>query len=288
MQMSTIKAPYWTRQPELTPTQFTAISDMVRTWSGINLHVGKMALVKSRLNRRLRTLGMNSFGEYVEHIADDAHGVEKAIMLESLATNLTHFFREPKHFEFLRDEVLPQLLVRHKDDRRVRIWSAGCSSGEEPYSIAMVLREAAAELAGWDVGILATDLSQKMIDVALDGAYAPQQLRETTPRRIHDHFTRSERHDPRRYRVKASLRQMVHFCRLNLVDRWPMKGPFDAIFCRNVMIYFDKPTQQRLIERLSDILCPGGVLFLGHAESLAGVRHRFEYVAPAIYRKTAH
>ncbi|MCE9544008.1 MAG: protein-glutamate O-methyltransferase CheR [Planctomycetia bacterium] len=284
--MSTITTPSWAHDTELTPKQFSAISDMVRSWSGINLHVGKMALVKARLNRRLRTLGMRSFGEYVEHVAEDAAGAEKSIMLEALTTHLTHFFREPKHFDFLRETVIPQMLLRHKHDRRIRIWSAGCSSGEEPYSIAMVLQEAAAELAGWDLGILATDLSQKVIDSALDGTYEPHQLRETSARRIHDHFTLSQRHSPCSYRVKAGVRQLVHFCRLNLVDRWPMKGPFDAIFCRNVMIYFDKPTQQRLIERFSEILCPGGVLFLGHAESLAGVRHRFEYLAPAVYQRS--
>ena len=272
--------------PELTRSQFHSISDMVRGLCGINLHIGKVALVRARLNKRLRQLGLRSFDQYMDLIRDDVDGSETVAMLNALSTNLTHFFREPKHFEALRKDVIPDMLDRHEQDRRLRLWSAGCSSGEEPYSIAMTLKDAAGDLAGWDVGILATDLSTRMLQVAREGVYPSQRMRDVPPGMLMENFCVYPDRSRPCYRVRDSLRKMVHFARLNLMAPWPMKGKFDAIFCRNVMIYFDKPTQETLVRRFWDQLAPGGTLFIGHSESLTGVRHGFRYLRPTVYQKT--
>jgi chemotaxis protein methyltransferase CheR len=286
--MITDMAGSWANEIDLTMSQFASISKMVGKWSGINLHQGKMALVKARLNKRMRMLGLTSFDQYVDRISADVDGSETAAMLDAISTNLTHFFREPKHFDLLQNRIIPNLLVRRQDNRRIRIWSAGCSSGEEPYSIAITLNEMAGDLADWDVGILATDLSGEMIKAARAGLYRPEQLRETSARRIQQNFTPCRHRSSPHYRINVPLRRTVQFCRLNLMDRWPMKGPFDVIFCRNVMIYFDKPTQHRLIERFWEMLAPEGVLFIGHAESLASVRRRFRYLEPAVYQRESN
>jgi chemotaxis protein methyltransferase CheR len=270
---------------ELTTKQFQSISSLVKGLCGINLHDGKMALVKARLNKRLRILGLKDFGQYLERVRDDANGSETRMMLDALSTNLTFFFREPRHFEIFRNRVVPAIQARHKQDRRLRIWSAGCSSGEEPYSIAMTLKEAMGDLALWDVGILATDISLQMLRVATAGLYGPERLRQTPSKFILKDFTCVSEGQQERYRINDSLRRMVHFARLNLMEPWPMKGQFDAIFCRNVMIYFDKFTQEKLIERFWKQLAPGGTLFIGHSESLTGIRHGFRYVQPTVYEK---
>jgi len=271
--------------PELTGSQFSSISTMVKGLCGINLHVGKVALVRARLNKRLRQLGLKSFDQYMKLIRNDADGSETVAMLDALATNLTHFFREPKHFETLRKDVIDEMLARHRQDRRLRLWSAGCSSGEEPYSIAMTLKDTAGDLIGWDVGILATDLSTRMLEAARRGVYPSQRMRDVPPGLLMEHFAVDRSQSPPQYRVKDSLRRMVHFARLNLVAPWPMKGKFDVIFCRNVMIYFDKHTQEALVRRFWDQLSPGGTLFIGHSESLTGIRHRFRYLRPTVYQK---
>ncbi len=270
---------------ELTEPQFLWISNRVRELCGINLHEGKIPLVRARLHKRLRGLGLRSFGEYVEILKHDADGTETAAMLDALCTNLTYFFREPRHFELLAERALPAMLDRHKDDRRLRLWSAGYSSGEEPYSIAIVLHEKIPDLACWDVQVLATDLSFQMLGAAREGVYPAERLRGAPPRVIQEYFKRLNDGGQPLYEVSDRVRRFVHFARLNLLGEWPMKGKFDVVFCRNVMIYFDKPTQARLIERLWNRLEHGGTLFVGHSESLAGVRHRFRYVEPTVYEK---
>jgi chemotaxis protein methyltransferase CheR len=272
--------------PELKPSQFATISKMVKELCGINLHEGKMALVKARLNKRLRALGLDCFGEYVRYVQDEAGGVELLKMLDALSTNLTYFFRESRHFEALAGSTVPQMIARHRDDRKLRLWSAGCSSGEEPYSMAITLRETVPDIDTWDVGILATDLSTEMLHRAQQGEYGLEQLRETPKRLATEYFRRRHRGEKAEYQIKERVKRLVHFARLNLVEPWPMRGLFDAIFCRNVMIYFDKATQNRLIERFWNQLAPGGMLFIGHSESLAGVQHRFRYVLPTVYQKS--
>ena len=269
----------------LMPSLFDTISRMVKQRCGINLHDGKVALVEARLNKRLRALGLADFAEYVEFLRNDAGGTEIVAMLDALSTNLTHFFREPRHFTILKESIVPEMLARHRANRQLRIWSAGCSSGEEPYSIAITMQEAIPDPAGWDLGILATDLSSPMLRAACEGRYARERLRETPARTIRENFTPVRGRAGEYYRILEPVKSMVHFARLNLMDPWPMKGPFDAIFCRNVMIYFDKDTQRRLIDRFWNILAADGVLFVGHSESLLGFGHRFHYVEPTIYRK---
>ncbi len=270
---------------ELTESQFVAIGDMVRELCGINLHQGKKALVRARLSRRLRLLGLRDFGRYISLVRNDATGQEANQMLEALCTNLTYFFREPPHFQLLQDQVVSAIRRRHSHDRRIRIWSAGCSTGEEPYSIAMTLREAMDDIHLWDVGILATDLSRRVIRIARDAVYDTGRLRKTPKPMIRDNFTMQREAAQCSYRVKDHIREMVHFACLNLMSPWPMKGQFDVIFCRNVMIYFDQTIQAQLIRRFWNQLAPGGMLFVGHSESLTGIDHEFRYVQPTVYEK---
>jgi chemotaxis protein methyltransferase CheR len=271
---------------ELTDRQFRQISELVRNQCGINLHEGKRELVKARLGKRLRELGLSGYDDYVEYVRRDASGDELVAMLDSISTNLTFFFRERGHFDFLAREVLPRIVAKGSArKRRLRIWSAGCSSGEEPYSIAILLHEEIPALASWDARILATDLSTRVLSIARTGVYDGERLRDVSPAMVARYFDCVQSTPPRHYRLKEPVRRIVTFSRLNLVGTWPMRGPFDAIFCRNVMIYFEKSTQAALVDRYWQLLAPGGVLFMGHSESLAGVKHRFEYVEPTVYRK---
>ncbi len=272
-----------TESAVLSEAEFNQISDFVKHKCGINLHDGKKELVKARLGKRIRHLQMRSFREYMDYVANDSTGSELTTMLDQISTNLTYFFREEKHFVHLRDKVIPAL--QEKGRKRLRIWSAGCSSGEEPYSIAMLLNEAVPNINTWDVAILATDLSTKVLGMAQRGLYRQERFRETARHLVTKYFSVSTAGGDKAYQAKDTLRKLIHFARLNLMEDWPMKGPFDVIFCRNVMIYFDKPTQGQLVNRYFDLLTPGGVLFLGHSESLTGIQHCYKYVQPAIYQR---
>ncbi len=268
---------------QLSDEQFARISRLVKDLAGINLHDGKKELVKARLNKRLRALGLACFDEYIDRVRDDASGAELTAMLDALSTNLTSFFREADHFRHLGGTVLPRLAERGQ--RRLRIWSAGCSSGEEPYSIAITVREVLGDLSGWDAAILATDLSTRVLANAREGVYDARRVAPVEPRQRQRYFSLAASRPEKRYRVAPTLRRLVHFVRLNLMDAWPMRGPFDVIFCRNVMIYFEKPTQADIVTRFARLLSPGGALFIGHSESLTGIRHNFRYVRPTVYEK---
>jgi chemotaxis protein methyltransferase CheR len=270
---------------DLTMREFNIVSTMVKDLCGINLHDGKKELVKARLVKRMHELRMDRFSQYIDHITSESGQAEILPMLDALSTNLTFFFREMPHFDLLASQVVPEMMARHATDRRLRIWSAGCSSGDEPYSIAIVLKQVIAARPAWDARVLATDLSRRMLAVANRGIYVAERLRQTPPRVTAEYFTCQRGKEGKLYQVNESVRQMVSFSYLNLMEPWPMHGPFDAIFCRNVMIYFDKATQGRLAERFWDLLTPGGILFIGHSESLTGVQHRFSYVQPTVYRK---
>jgi len=265
---------------KLKKTQFERISQLVGQMTGINLHSGKQELVRARLTKRLRLLGLKSIDAYMEYLEHDCPEGEVVTMVEAMTTNKTSFFREPQHFSYLRRQIVPGLR-----NRKIRVWSAGCSSGEEPYSIAILLQEGIQDHALWDIEILATDLSSPMIAQARKGVYATKHLQDVPPLLISKYFTCVETRPVRFYEVVEPVRHRVHFARLNLIEEWPMKGPFDVIFCRNVMIYFDKLVQGRLVDRFWKLLKPGGYLFVGHSESLAGSPHKFRYVQPAIYVK---
>ncbi len=270
--------------PQLSAAQFRSVSALVKRLCGIDLHAGKRELAKARLSRRLRALRLASFDDYLRYLESDASGDELVAMLDALTTNTTCFFREPDHFVHLRDEVIPRFLQR-PGARHLRIWSAGCSTGEEPYSIAIALLETTPHLEGWDARILATDLSVQVITLARQGIYAEGRLKPVSPVLAGRYFQCVHPEPPRLFQVRDAVRGLVHFAHLNLIAPWPMQGPFEAIFCRNVLIYFDKPTQQEIVRRFRQLLAPGGTLFIGHAESLIAGDHGFRYVQPTIYAK---
>lgn len=265
---------------KLKKAQFEKISQLVYQSAGINLHSGKQELVKARLTKRLRALGLKSFDAYMDYLKDDHPEGELVTMIEMMTTNKTSFFREPQHFDYLSRQIVPKIR-----DRKIRVWSAGCSSGEEPYSTAIQLNESIQDPALWDLRILATDLSNRMLARARKGIYDTNHLQDVSPLLISKYFTCVETRPARQYQVIPPLRRHVQFARLNLMGEWPMRFPFDVIFCRNVMIYFDKSSQERLVNRLWNLLKPGGHLFIGHSESLTGSLHRFRYLEPAIYVK---
>jgi chemotaxis protein methyltransferase CheR len=267
---------------DLTAAEFENIRQLLYRLCGIHLNPGKEGLVKSRLMKRLRTLNLGSFAEYLNYMDNDHSGQELTTMIDLLTTNKTSFFREAEHFEFLKSQVLPALLARKQP---LRIWSAGCSSGEEPYTLAIVLREAIPDIDRRDVKILATDISTQILAKAKEGKYGRECMEEMEPKLLHKYFTMARSQETRLFQVKDHLRSLIRFARLNLMQPWPMRGPFDVIFCRNVMIYFDKSTQRELVRRYWEILKPGGYLMVGHSESLTNTSKEFRYVQPAVYQK---
>jgi chemotaxis protein methyltransferase CheR len=264
---------------ELKDAQFFKVKQLLYKVCGIDLKAGKEGLVKSRLSKRLRSLGIDSFEAYLDYVEKDEGQQELYTLVDAMTTNKTNFFREDRHFDFLAQQLLPQW----KDRKQMRLWSAACSSGEEPFTLGMVLRENLPDIASMDVRILATDISNRVLAVARAGVYDQERIDEVPAQLRQKYFTCVETGSQKRYEIDSSLKSLVRFARLNLMDRWPIRGPFDVIFCRNVMIYFDKKTQAKLIGRFYDLLRPGGHLFVGHAESLTGISHSFRYVQPALY-----
>ncbi len=265
---------------DLDPRQFNKISDMVYRASGINLQQGKEALVRARLMKRLRSLGVERVEDYLAFIDSKQGAAEMACLIDVMTTNKTSFFREVEHFHFLRDQVLPEWT-----SARVRLWSAACSSGEEPYSLGMLLCEHLTGLEGRDVRILATDISRQMIAKARRAIYPTPATAELRSTPYGKYLIAAGGAGEQGCEVDERVRKLVHFVPLNLMEGWPMKGPFQVIFCRNVMIYFDRQTQQELVNRFWGYLAPGGYLFVGHSEGLSAIRHRFTYVRPAVYQK---
>jgi len=267
--------------------EFRLISDLVYKHCGINLHAGKKELVRARLAKRLREGRFGSFSDYIRYVLEDATGREFSMLVDSLSTNLTKFFREDQHFAYLQSQLLPRVLESKQKAHHLRMrgWSAGCSTGEEPYSIAIILQEAVQGRGNWDVKLLATDVSTRVLERAQGGVYEQDRIEPIPLPLRNKYLTRTRRDDGDLYEVTPVLRHMIIFRYLNLIQDWPVKGPLDFIFCRNVMIYFDKPTQGRLIGRFFDLLAPGGILFTGHSESLTGIEHKFRYVQPTIYMK---
>lgn len=278
------------REFRFTPADFSKIAALVNARTGIRLAESKASLMYGRLARRLRALGLPSFKAYREVLSDPERGEEEMVFcINALTTNLTAFFRESHHFEYLRDAVLPEAEAsaseRADATRRLRIWSAGCSSGEEPYSIAAVvanfMRSRPAQR--WNARILATDLDTNMLERAGSGTY-PWDALSLVPLKLRDAYFRDL--GDGEARVSDDLRRLIVFKHLNLLTGWPMKGPFDAIFCRNVLIYFDHPTRVQIAERFADLLKDGGYLFLGHSENLYRVSDRFQALGRTTYRRT--
>lgn len=250
-----------------TEADFRKISAMVHGDAGISLPEAKATLVYSRLAKRLRALGLTSFKDYCELVADGNGVDERQKMLAALTTNVTRFFREPHHFDHLKDNVLPPLLDAARRGGKVRIWSAACSSGQEPFSIAMTILSLMPEAVDKDVKILATDIDPNMVAEGRGGAYAPHLL-EGIPDAYRKRWTSSA--GDGRVRMSDDLRSMITFNELNLIGDWPMKGKFDAIFCRNVAIYFEDDTQARLWSRFAPLNQVNGALYIGHSERIQG------------------
>ena len=249
----------------LTRDDFRRISKMIYEDSGINLNEGKAALVYARLAKRLRALRMQAFRDYCDLVASPEGEAERGEMLTSLTTNVTKFFREPHHFEHMKAHILaPAKAARHT---RLRLWSAACSTGQEPYSIAFSLLTAWPELASADVRILATDIDRNVIATA-EAAVYEESLLEGVGADLRRKFF--EPAGEGRFRVAEGVRRLVTFRQLNLLNAWPMQGQFDAIFCRNVVIYFDEPTQQSIWEKFVPRLAPEGALYIGHSERVTG------------------
>jgi chemotaxis protein methyltransferase CheR len=266
---------------KLSSQQFDKISRLVYQVSGIDLHEGKEELVKARLIKRLRHLKIFGFDRYLKYLASDKSGSEIRAMVDVLTTNKTNFFREPEHLDYLRNEIITGL-----GKEQIRIWSAGCSSGEEPYSIAITLCEAISDIEQRDIKILATDISDRMIEQARRGLYDEEALKGISFQLKYRYFEQAEVGIGRnKYRVVPHLQSMVRFAKLNLMEDWPMRGLFGVIFCRNVMIYFDKPTQEKLVKRFWSQLRSGGYLMVGHSESLTFMAHDYRYIKPAVYQK---
>jgi chemotaxis protein methyltransferase CheR len=273
--------------PLLGDSEFQFLRDFVYKHCGISLSEQKRQLVQGRLLRRLRALGLKDFGGYCEVLRQDPDG-ELGELASAISTNVTSFFREMHHYDLLVDELLPRWLAAKKNGGRLRIWSAGCATGEEPYALAMVLAEALERTGSKvDARILATDLSPQALEHARGGMYALERMGGISDERRRRWFLRGEGRYEGTACVHPRLRELVTIQPLNLLHDWPMRGPFDAIFCRNVVIYFDKPTKQRLFERYAGLLEPGGYLFLGHSESMYGLSDSFELVGRTVYRKRA-
>jgi chemotaxis protein methyltransferase CheR len=269
--------------PTLNAREFEQIRALAHRHFGIDLNEAKHALVEARIGKLLRDLGMKSFQHYFDYVTSDSSGVALAKMVDVLTTNHTNFFREPRHFDLLRSTIFPTLLQR----AQIHIWSAACSSGEEPYTIAMTLLEASREQALAKLKIRASDISNRVREVGEQGIYAADKIKEIPPDLQRRYMLKGQNASANCYRFKNEVRGLIAFEHCNLMEPLAPDYRCSVIFCRNVMIYFDRETQQDLVRRLSHNLEEGGYLFIGHSESLNSITHGLEYVAPATYRKPA-
>ena len=265
----------------LTTFEFDQFRKLAYEKFGLDLRTGKEQLVSARLSKKMRELRLGSFKEYYNFVVNDRSGEALVAMIDALTTNHTSFFREPAHFEFLRKTICPILKTRD----RISVWSAACSTGEEPYSIVCALLEELGPEALPKINILATDISTRVLGIAQKATYPAERFRDFQPEQLRQFLLRGDGQWKNWYLVKPQIRSAVKFQRLNLMEQVSSLPAFQVIFCRNVMIYFDRPTQEALVQRLASRLEPGGYLFIGHAEGLNGIEHSLQYVKPAIYRK---
>jgi chemotaxis protein methyltransferase CheR len=265
----------------LRPAEFAQISQLAYEHCGLDLSNNKQGLMAARLGKKLRELGLTSFSDYFAYVKADATGAALTGMIDSLTTNHTSFFREPRHFDLLASTIYPAL----RDRPQIHIWSAACSSGEEPYSIAMTLLEHARDEVLTKVRIKATDISTRVLNKAQEATYGADRFAALPVAFLQRHLLKGHGRCSDLYRFKPEIRSMVSFSQLNLMDRLPENYLCSVLFCRNIMIYFDRETQENLVRRLSGHLEEGGYLFIGHSESLNSIHHELEYVCPATYRK---
>ncbi len=256
-------------KPVLDDKAFQTISKIAYEEAGLAISPGKSAMVHTRLARRLRSLNLASYEEYCALLESENGQDERRNLISALTTNVSHFFREEHHFQRLQDEVLPELFRKAAAGERIRFWSAGCSNGQEPYSIAAILSNADFDPDRMDVRILATDIDPNVIRFARRGIYDSRMIESLPDEMRERHFQPVEADGQTQWRASDNLRKFISFRELNLLRDWPMKGKFDVIFCRNVVIYFDQKTQDRLWQRFAAALKPGGWLFLGHSERVS-------------------
>ena len=266
--------------PELSERDFKLLSRLIHDHSGISLGEHKQSLVRARVVRRLRALGIPTFKKYYDYVTQDKDGQDEIRhLLDAISTNLTEFFREPAHFEYLKRVLFP----RWKNEPQIRILSAGCSTGEEPYSIAICAKETFGAGGMNNVRIVAGDLCTRVLARAKAGVYELNKLKSLTGERLHGSFLKGTGSNTGLVSVIPDLRASIEFLHLNLTEPFPIDVAFHAIFCRNVAIYFDRPTRAKVFEKLGRQLVPGGTLFVGHAESLTEYSRDYEYVQPSVY-----
>ncbi len=268
-------------------SEFDFIRTLVYERSRINLGADKRELVSARLGKRLRATQTANLGEYCDLLRSPGADEELAHLIDVISTNHTFFFRENAHFDFVRTQAVPEMLARGRVERwpRLNAWSAACSSGEEPYSLAITLAESLAG-ANWPWHIEATDISHRILAKAAAGIYREDVVGKMPAATVRQYFQKGVGPQAGNYRVRRELRSGVTYRQLNLLEgEPPFTEPFQIIFCRNVMIYFDRPTQEELVRRLTKRLVPGGYLLVGHSESLTGIKHSLQLVQPAIYRR---
>lgn len=271
---------------KITDAEFNRLREFIHAHTGISLSDHKRALVYSRLARRLRHHGLETFADYYTLLTEhDPAGEELVEMINCITTNKTDFFREPHHFRFLSERAFPEARARAGTSRRLRLWSAGTASGEEAYTLAITVREAFPLSEFWDIRILATDIDTRVLAHGERGEYALEQAERIPAPLLQKYFYQGEGDNAGRVQAKPVLKDLIRFRRLNLMDEpWPMRGPFDVIMCRNVIIYFDRATQRRLIERFTQLLRPGGYLMLGHSESLIDAGTALRHMSQSVYQ----
>ncbi len=289
MQKQTVTQPSL-RGPSLSESEFRRFREFIYRQCGINLSPGKKTMLSIRLNKRLRALGMTSFGKYFDYVAGrEGRREELAQMINVVSTNKTDFFREQKHFDYLAKKALPALFESWKgaSSRGLNLWSAGCSSGEEPYTLAMVLEEFFEKRTSRGYSLLATDISTRVLGIAQKAIYPEDSIQPIPAGLRRKYLMRGNGTQSGFCRVVPELRKRVDFQRLNLIEgrNFAIRKEMDVIFCRNVIIYFDRETQTRLFGKFYDQLAPGGYMFIGHSETLNGINDRFVPVTVAVYRK---
>lgn len=265
-------------------SEFQLLRDLVYSRFGINLTDQKKALLVGRLQKELHEKGFSSFKHYYDHLVNGGSQADFSSLINKISTNYSYFYREKAHFEFFRQTVLPELGKKLGNEQKndLRFWCAGCSTGEEPYTLMMIMLDHfALEYNRWDAGILATDISERVLTVARDGIYPADRSRQL-PMPLRQKFLKQRGET---VEVAERVRREVVIRRFNLMNPFPFKKPFHIIFCRNVMIYFDSPTRKRLVQKFHDFLEPGGYLFIGHSESISRDDGLFSYVQPALYQK---
>ena len=265
----------------LTDRTFEKIRKLIYEKAGIDLRQGKQTLVAARLGKKLRESGLKDYDAYLDSVLADKTGESMIALIDALTTNYTSFLREPQHFQFLRDEILPAVAHRGKFD----IWCAAASTGEEPYSLAFTMLDVLGPTAAAQVRILATDISTRALATATQGIYPADRLAGAPREWLSRYMSPGQGKFQGFYQARSAVRRMIHFRRLNLIEPFTHSGTFPLISCRNVMIYFDKATQQDLVNRMTNHLEPAGHLFIGHAESLSGIHHSLRFIAPAIYQR---